>query len=144
MTHLGDTALQELADSGATHPHLDACQGCRAEVAAYRRLAARLSHLSDPEPPAEFVAGVLRRIDRGEASWWAWALLAAGLCSLYALLAMAPGRPSPLSALHGFVLAARVLRGALLSFSGTPLLATALLVLAAVVSIHQLVKEERT
>jgi len=145
MTHLDDTTLQELADAGGAHPHVEACEACRAEVAAYRLLLARLAHVEDPEPPREFVSGVMRRIDRSEASWrLAFALIATGASSLYALFLLAPGRPSPWRVLHGFLVAARVVRGALLSFSGTPLLATALLVLFSVLAIHRLMQEEKT
>ena len=145
MTHLPDDRLQALADGGAADAHLDACETCRREVAAYRRLAARLSHLDLPEPPLGFAAAVMRRIGDGRAPFTVTlALLLAGCASLFGLIALSPGRPRFWPAMRALVLVTRVLRGVLLSDSGMPLLATALVVLLTAFSIRQLVKESQT
>lgn len=69
--HLGDERAQRLlegllpaAEAGPAEAHLAACPACRALVESHRALAAALEGLAAPEPPADFTAGVLARLER--------------------------------------------------------------------------------
>jgi hypothetical protein len=144
VIHLDDDHLQRLAEGDATDPHLETCHACRSEVAAYRRLAARLSNLQGLDPPPGIAAEVMRRIDAASAAPdAALALLVAGVVSLALMIATWPGGPDAWRVVQGLGLLARIVRGTLLAWSGVPLLATALVVLMAAVSIRQLMKESR-
>lgn len=73
--HLSDELAQRHLEgilSGAAaaevEAHLAGCADCRALVASYRALAEALDGLGPAEPPADFTAGVLARIDARERS----------------------------------------------------------------------------
>jgi len=71
--------------------HLMACAACRRWVAGYRTLFAALEEPAVPAPPANFVAGVLRRVGatrRRRAAWQAGAA-AAALVAAAVVLALA-------------------------------------------------------
>ena len=45
-----------------TSAHVEGCDACAAAVASYRRLAARLGNLPEPEPSRHFVSSVMRAV----------------------------------------------------------------------------------
>lgn len=148
MTHLPDATLQRLADSGAEDAHVSACAACRAEVAAYRRLAARLSNLAAAMPPPGFAADVMREIRARE--FGSPREIAAILAPALALLLAAAWfvtLPSPTEAWHSMERLALVMRVALAvlrSAGGAPVMAAALLLLGGAYLIRRFAKEERT
>ncbi len=73
--HLTDELAQRhlegiLAGSAAAEveEHLAGCAGCQALVASYRALTEALDDLVPAEPPADFTAGVLARIEARQRS----------------------------------------------------------------------------
>lgn len=46
--------------------HLDTCDGCSAELTEMRETIRLLRNLPTPEPPSDFVANVMQRIEEGE------------------------------------------------------------------------------
>jgi anti-sigma factor RsiW len=73
-THLTETQLQGLADGTLRGPegmsareHCETCAECGAELSFYSALSARLSALTDPQPPPDFTAAVLATVELREA-----------------------------------------------------------------------------
>jgi anti-sigma factor RsiW len=71
--HLDETLAQRLVDGALpederrrAEAHAAACPACAAEVEGWRMLSAALDDLAAPEPPADFTAAVLERIDARE------------------------------------------------------------------------------
>lgn len=88
MTHLDDTALAALVDNTSTHPHLEACETCRARHA--QLLALARSFLATPAADPATVHVVMNRVNRRQrknAPWLLAALTAAAL-ALFAALAL--------------------------------------------------------
>jgi predicted anti-sigma-YlaC factor YlaD len=101
VPHLDDERAQRLlegllpsAEASRAEGHLAACPACRALLESHRSLAQALGDLAAPEPPADFTAGVLARVERRRRVT-AWenrlgaAILAAAAAAAAALFASA-------------------------------------------------------
>jgi predicted anti-sigma-YlaC factor YlaD len=73
VPHLDDERAQRFlegllpaAEAAQAEGHLAACPACRALFESYRSLAGALGDLAAPEPPADFTAAVLARVERRE------------------------------------------------------------------------------
>lgn len=100
-SHLDDERSQLLlegllppAEAALARGHLAGCPGCRALVESHRVLAEALSGLAAAEPPADFTAGVMARVERRQrlAAWerrLGLAILAAAAAASGALFASA-------------------------------------------------------
>ncbi len=99
--HLDDERAQLLvegllpaSEAALAEGHLAACPACRTLVESHRALAEALSGLAAPEPPPDFTAGVMARVERRErlAAWerrLGVAILAAAAAAAGALFASA-------------------------------------------------------
>ncbi|HRE89296.1 MAG TPA: hypothetical protein PK095_09160, partial [Myxococcota bacterium] len=75
MTHLDDTSLASLADTGSTHPHLESCEPCRNRLGQLQALSRALRATPEPDPATVHV--VLNRINRRRPARTPWLLAAA-------------------------------------------------------------------
>ena len=99
MTHLDDTSLASLADSGSTHPHLESCQTCPARHAPLSALARTFQSSPSPAADPATVHVVMNRINRRRPARTPWLLAtaAAAALALFAVLALRDADPSPAS-----------------------------------------------
>jgi anti-sigma factor RsiW len=93
VRHLTEDEAQAFLDGLLDAPaaaraeaHLEGCEGCQALVASFDALSEALSALPVAEPPADFTAGVLARIDARERSLAADRRVAVGILGAVAAL----------------------------------------------------------
>ncbi len=93
VRHLTDDEAQALLDGLLDAPsaarveaHLEGCADCQALVASFDALSEALSTLPVSEPPADFTAGVMARIDARERSLAADRRVALGILGAVAAL----------------------------------------------------------
>lgn len=95
MTHLTFEEISELAESGAEHPHIAECAGCRATSLRVRQLLDAAQALPrEVSPPPEVWAALRTRVARSPSAtrrWWhnGWLVTAAGIVLVIGTFAIA-------------------------------------------------------